>query len=231
MTHLKKKILTSLYICPHLITYFSTLVTSYCHQAYVQILLETLFASHSLFNSNIHFYHLIGNTEPYLTEVSVYFSFACLLSRSVVSISLRACGRQPTRLLCPWNSPGKNPEVGCHTLLQGIFLTKGLNPCVLCLLHCQYECEVAQSCLTLCDPMDCSPPGSSIHGIFSGNKTGVGCHFLLHGIFPIQGSNPGLLHCRQTLYFLSHQGRPCIAKQVLYHQCHLQSPCYSFSPK
>ena len=56
-------------------------------------LLETLYASHSLFNSNIHFYHLIGNTEPYLTEVSVYFSFACLLSRSVVSNSLRACGR------------------------------------------------------------------------------------------------------------------------------------------
>ena len=41
---------------------------------------------------------------------------------------------------------------------------------------------------------------------FPGNSTGVDCHFLLQGIFPTQGSNPGLLHCRQTLYSLSHQG-------------------------
>ena len=40
-------------------------------------------------------------------------------------------------------------------------------------------CEVAQSCPTLCDPMDCSLPGSSVHGIFPGNSTGVDCHFLL----------------------------------------------------
>ena len=43
---------------------------------------------------------------------------------------------------------------------------------------------------------------------FQGKSTGVGCHFLLQGIFPTQGSNPGLSHCRQTLYCLSHQGRP-----------------------
>ena len=43
---------------------------------------------------------------------------------------------------------------------------------------------------------------------FQGNNTGVGCHFLLQGIFPTQGSNPGLSHCRQTLYRLSHQGSP-----------------------
>ena len=41
---------------------------------------------------------------------------------------------------------------------------------------------------------------------FQGKSTGVGCHFLLHGIFPMQGSNPGLSHCRQTLYRLGHQG-------------------------
>ena len=70
------------------------------------------------------------------------------------------------------------------------------------------ETEVAQSCLTLCDPMDCSLPGSSVHGIFPGNSTGVGCHFLLQGIFPTQESNPCLPHCRQTLYRLSHQGSP-----------------------
>ena len=58
----------------------------------------------------------------------------------------------------------------------------------------------------LCDPMDCSLPGSSVYGIFPGNSPGVDCHFLLQGIFPTQRSNPGLLHCRQTLYRLSHQG-------------------------
>ena len=67
-------------------------------------------------------------------------------------------------------------------------------------------CLVAQSCLTLCDLMDCSLPGSSVHGNSPGKKTGVGGHALLQGIFPTQGSNPGLPHCRWILYCLSHQG-------------------------
>ena len=70
------------------------------------------------------------------------------------------------------------------------------------------ESEVAQLCPTLCDPMDCSLPGSSVHGIFQAKSTGVDCHFRLQGIFPTQGWNPGLPHCRQTLYRLSHQGSP-----------------------
>ena len=69
-------------------------------------------------------------------------------------------------------------------------------------------CLVAQSSLTFCDPMDCSPPGSSVHGDSPGKNTRVGCHALLQGIFPNQGLNPGLPHCRQTLYHLSHQGSP-----------------------
>ena len=66
----------------------------------------------------------------------------------------------------------------------------------------------AQSCLTLCDPMDCSPPGPSVHWDSPGKNTGVGCHALLQGIFPTLGSNPDLKHCRQILYRLSHQGSP-----------------------
>ena len=50
--------------------------------------------------------------------------------------------------------------------------------------------------------------GSSVHGIFPGNSSGVDCHFLLQGIFPTQGLNLGLPHYRQTLYCLSHQGSP-----------------------
>ena len=81
-----------------------------------------------------------------------------------------------TTLLRPWNFPGKSTGVGCHFLLQGIFPTQGSNPglphcrqTLYCLSYlCMYESEseVAQSCPTLCDPMDCSLPGSSVHGIF-----------------------------------------------------------------
>ena len=69
-----------------------------------------------------------------------------------MSDSVRPHRRQPTRLPRPWDSPGKNTGVGCHFLLQCI--------------NVKSESEVAQSCLTLRDPMDCSLPGSSIHGIF-----------------------------------------------------------------
>ena len=58
-------------------------------------------------------------------------------------------------------------------------------------------CLVTQMCVTLCDPMDCNPPGTS-----------VGCHALLQGIFPTQGSNPDVPHCRWILYHLRHQGSP-----------------------
>ena len=71
-------------------------------------------------------------------------------------------------------------------------------------------CLVAQSYPTPCDPMDCSPPGSSVYGESPGKNTGVGCHALLQEIFPIQGLNPGLPYCGQILYCLSHQGSPSI---------------------
>ena len=64
---------------------------------------------------------------------------------------------------------------------------------------CAMMCLVPQLCLTLCDPMDCSPPGSSVHGDSLGKNTRVGCYALLQGIFPTQGPNPGLLHCRCIL--------------------------------
>ena len=57
--------------------------------------------------------------------------------RGMCACSVRPCGLQPTRLLSPWDSPGKNIGVGSHTLLQGIFLTQGSNPCLLSLLHWQ----------------------------------------------------------------------------------------------
>ena len=69
-----------------------------------------------------------------------------------MSDPVRPHRRQPTGLPRPWDSPGKNTGVGCHFLLQ--------------CMKVKSESEVAQSCPTLSDPMDCNPPGSSIHGIF-----------------------------------------------------------------
>ena len=77
--------------------------------------------------------------------------------------------------------------------------------------------------LTVCNPMDCSLPGSSVLGILwarilewkkKKRNTGVGCHSFLQGVFPTQGSNPGLLHYRQILYHLSHQGSLMVERPI-----------------
>ena len=72
----------------------------------------------------------------------------------------------------------------------------------------RHVCLVAQSGLTLCHPMDCGLPGSSVHEDSPGKNTGVGSHALLQGIFPTQGLKPGIPHCRQILNCLSHQRSP-----------------------
>ena len=82
-----------------------------------------------------------------------------------MSNSVRPQRQQLTRLPCPWDSPGKNTRVGCHFFLQ--------------CMKVKSESEVAQSGPTLSDPMDCIPPGSSVHGDFPGKSTGEGCHCLL----------------------------------------------------
>ena len=75
-------------------------------------------------------------------------------------------------------------------------------------------CLVTQLCPTLCDPMDCRPPDFSVQGGSQGKNTRVGCHALLQGIFPTQGSNPDLLHCKRILYHLSHQRSPRVREAV-----------------
>ena len=87
-----------------------------------------------------------------LSFLLIVLLICCCKVASVVSDSVRPQRGQPTRLPRPWDSPGKNTGVGFHFLLQ--------------CMKVKTESEVAQSCLTLCDPMDCSPPGSSTHGIF-----------------------------------------------------------------
>ena len=72
----------------------------------------------------------------------------------------------------------------------------------------------SQSCLTFCNPMDCSLPGSSVHGDSPGKNTGVGSLALLQGIFPTQGLNLGLPYCRWIFYHLSHQGNSPLTKET-----------------
>ena len=87
--------------------------------------------------------------------------------------------KQTKRILCMW---APKPPHRCYARIRA----KSLQPCP-----------------TLWDPRDCSPPGSSTHRDSPGKNTGVGCRAFLQGIFPTQGSNPGLPHCRWILYQLS----------------------------
>ena len=122
----------------------------------------------------------------------------CCCVASVVSDSVRPHRRQPTRLPRPWDSPSKNTGVGCHCLLwnlcsrgQELQLLKPLSSRTRAVQH--EKAKVAQLCLTFSDPMNCSLPGSSVHGILQArllewvavpfsrrssqprNKTGVSC--------------------------------------------------------
>ena len=99
-----------------------------------------------------------------------------------MSNSVRPHRWQPTRLPCPWDSPGKNTVVGCHFLLQ--------------CMRVKSESEVAQSYPTLHDPMDCSPPGSTVHGIFQARVLEWGViafsTMILIGYKSSQSPSPGL---------------------------------------
>ena len=91
-------------------------------------------------------------TIVFILTLLLGFNSAATAVKSLQSNSVRPHRRQPTRLPCRWDSVGKNTGVGCHFLLQ--------------CMKVKSESEVAQSCLTLCNPMDYRPPGSSVHGIF-----------------------------------------------------------------
>ena len=99
----------------------------------------------------------------------------------------------------------------CKNLLQWMInqslkILSGISTSFLYTRVCVYVCVlVTQSCLTLCNLMDCRPPGSSVHGILQANILEWGSHALLQGIFLTQGLNPGLLHCRHIFYHLNHK--------------------------
>ena len=106
----------------------------------------------------------MGSGFPFLRTFSNFYCLQIFLMSktahaAATAKSLQSCltlcdpiDKQPTRLPCPWDSPGKNTGVGCHFLLQ--------------CMKVKSDSEVAQLCPAPSDPMDCSLPGSSVHGIF-----------------------------------------------------------------
>ena len=128
------------------------------------------FNIHKLINV-IHHVNKLKNKSHMIISIDIEKAFDKIQHRFMIAASaakslqscptLRPQRRQPTRLPCPWDSPGKNTGVGCHFLLQ--------------YMNVKSESEVTQLCPTLPNPMDCSLSGSSIHRIFQA-RTGVGYH-------------------------------------------------------
>ena len=123
-----------------------------------------------------------------------------------MSDSVRPHRRQPTRLPHPWDSPGKNTGVGCHFLLQ--------------CMKVKSESEVAQSCPTLWDPMDCCLPGSSVHGIFQARvlEWGAIAFSSLHA----QLHSPSIKDCQ---LWLKYQMWHCTSFNPLWFCCSVAQSC------
>ena len=119
---------------------------------------------------------------------------------------MRTADRRSTRVSHPSQTGvSRDGECGSGRLPRG-------SVCVLCHFNC----------VQLCHPVDHSPAGSSVHGDSPGKNTGVGNHTLLQGIFLTQGSIPRLLHCRQILYHLSHNGSPLYPFREIHSFIHLK---------
>ena len=113
------------------------------------------------------------------------------------------------RCFCRWDSSGRDTGVGFHALLE--YLPEpGIKTASLISPAKREMCLIAQLCLTLCYPIDCSLPRSSVHGDSPGQNNGVGCRFILQGIFPTHRSNPHLLRCRQILYHWATGEAQCL---------------------
>ena len=125
--------------------------------------------------------YLLGETEMEPCSFSSELVFLTVISsfphtRLYVSIKLHKHPHPPT-----------HTHTHTHTNTHAYMCEKDLF-CIIYIVHSL----VTQSCPTLWDPMDCSLPSSSVHGIFPGKSTGMGCHFLLQGIVLTQGMNQGL---------------------------------------
>ena len=182
-------------------------------------------------NSHSSFMGTFGRDEFQETYIYMYvckYHICNLCSCSVMPDFLHPPGLQPTGFLCLWDFPGKNTQVGCHFILQGIFPTQprdrtsvSIGRQILyhqCHLGSPTRLNQSSGLCVLCRlfvtlwSVACLAPLSMG---FLVKNTGVGCCFLIQGIFLTQGSNLCLLcllHYRQILCLLSYQGSPLIHK-------------------
>ena len=128
------------------------------------------------------------------------------------------------RPVCPsvsWTPPHRHPKCSSCPLRPELRSTGPIFS----------VCLITQSCSTLCNPMYCSLPGCSVHGHSPGKNAGVGCHALLQGIFPTQGSNPALPHCRQIFLPSVPPGKPAFSCFCLSEQHQHLSSCINQKPR
>ena len=144
-----------------------------------------------------HFFCSPGVLQSYLYLLSTSSSRNCLISLFILYFTIKLCKNY---LLFPMSLNFLFRQVLWRFLFHQNCLAEVSSDFHIANSDKWKWSEVAQSWPTLCDPMDCSLPGSSVHGIFQARiLEWVGCHFLLQGIFPTPGSNPGLPHCKQML--------------------------------
>ena len=150
-------------------------------------------------------YHLLGNNEfsfcPLIKLYLIFFSFIYLVSHK---------GTPSSSYTSPVFPGWIQIVLRCFSVLQATSNSPPHSWLQCCQTSCVYivfESESANcSVLSLCDPIDCSLPGSSVNGLLQARILVAGSHSLLQGIFPTQWLNLGLLHCRQIFYHLTHQG-------------------------
>ena len=137
--------------------------------------------------------HLMVRERRFLAEVEEFYICTVEIVKKVCTCQNTLNYPPPTRM-----------RIITHTFTSVQLISESVHSWKFKHLHVFAD---AQSCSTLCDPIDCRPPGSSVHGDSPGKNPRVDGHALLQGIFLTQGSNPGVPHCRQILYILNQRNQ------------------------
>ena len=168
----------------------------------------------------------------------------------IMSNSLQPHSLQPTRFFSPRDPPGKNPGLGCHALRQGIFPTQRSNPHLVSSALAAAAAKLPQSCPTLCDPRDGSPPDSPVPGILQARTLEWGAiAFSSAWKWKVKGKSLSRVRLFTIPRTAAYQAPPsmgfsrqeywewgaiafstCIGRQVLYHWHHLGSPRHVHKP-
>ena len=166
----------------------------------------------SIQNNTLHFYSILYfSWFPFYVPLNCHGHFVVVKSQSLVQLFCDLIDYSLLGFFVHGISQARILEWVAISFSRGSSWPRDQTHMGMCAAHmlshsAKWLCLVSQTCPTLWDPTDCSPPGSSVHGDSPGKNTGVGCHALLQGNILTQESNPSLLHCRRILHHLSYQG-------------------------